>query len=260
MDRDACALRSVILTYHSIDDSGSVISTSRALFEQQMQRLAESGIPVVPLTQIQRQLGAVALTFDDGYRNFATAAWPVLRRLAFPATVFVVPEKAGLVNDWPALRGTMPRLELMDWAEIQGVAREGAGIGSHDLTHAPDLDSMEEQAMRRRLAASRSMLEERLGLPVRSFAYPYGFAGHRLRRVAAECYEACCTADLGFVTPDADPWLLPRVDAYYLRSPFWFRRLLRPACLLYLLVRGRLRRAREIATRTRAASRCASVT
>lgn len=249
MHRDARLWRSVILTYHSVDESGSVISTSPALFESQMRWLASSGLPVVPLRSVLRQPGAVALTFDDGYRNFFTAAWPVLRRFGFPATVFVVPEKVGCVNDWPALRGAMPRLDLMNWAEICSIARQGIEIGNHDLTHAHDLSTMEEPALLRRLAAGRAVLEERLGVPVSSFAYPYGLVTPRLRRLAARCHELCCTADLGFVTPRSDPFRLPRIDVYYLRRPLWFRRLLQPAAFLYLQARGCIRLIRETATR-----------
>lgn len=76
-----------------------MISVIPALFERQMQYLASSGTPVVPLRTIRQNPGSAAPTFDDGYRNFVTAAWPVLRRFGFSATVFVVPEKVGSTND-----------------------------------------------------------------------------------------------------------------------------------------------------------------
>jgi hypothetical protein len=68
MHRDARLWRSVILTYHSVDESGSVISTSPALFESQMRWLAASGLPVVPLRSVLRHSGALALPFDDASR------------------------------------------------------------------------------------------------------------------------------------------------------------------------------------------------
>ena len=68
----------MILTYHSIDDSGSVISVSPAQFRRHMQILTEKRIRVVPLRDVQATPGAVALTFDDGYRNLVEHAAPVL--------------------------------------------------------------------------------------------------------------------------------------------------------------------------------------
>src|SRR6202043_11676 len=93
---------SAILTYHSLDDSGSVISVPPALFRRQMDFLAASGIPVVPLNEVMKRPGSVAITFDDGFRNFADHAVPVLERHRLPATVFVVSRYCGLTNDWPS--------------------------------------------------------------------------------------------------------------------------------------------------------------
>ncbi|MCL6545041.1 MAG: polysaccharide deacetylase family protein [Bryobacteraceae bacterium] len=239
------AFRSAILTYHSIDNHGSVLSVSPETFRRQLEWLAASGIPVAPLSQIREQRGAVALTFDDGYRNFAETAWPLLRRYGFPATVFVVAGKVGGRNDWPALGRHVPALDLMEWDELQRVVREGAAVGSHDLTHAPNLALLEEAPLRERLSSSRAILEDRLGVPVRSFAYPYGKVNARLRRAVADCYETGCTTELDFVTPGADSWLLPRIDAYYVRNLFWFQRLVRPSGSVYIRFRRRLRRLRR---------------
>jgi len=68
----------MVLTYHSLDNSGSVISLSPGLFRDQMQQLADAGVPVVPLPMVDSVSGAVAITFDDGYQNFLEHALPVL--------------------------------------------------------------------------------------------------------------------------------------------------------------------------------------
>src|SRR5215831_16583733 len=92
-----------ILTYHSIDDSGSVISTSPEVFRRQMECLHALNCKVISLKEFARVINegaglprrTVVLTFDDGFRNFAAEAFPVLRRYGFQATVFLVTDTAG---------------------------------------------------------------------------------------------------------------------------------------------------------------------
>src|SRR5512138_3597748 len=106
---------SIILTYHSLDDSGSVISIAPRLFREQMKSLQTSGLPVVSLEQVRTAPGSVALTFDDGYRNFLDCALPVLAEAGFPATVFAVTGFCGLVPGWSGQRASVPALPLMSW-------------------------------------------------------------------------------------------------------------------------------------------------
>ncbi len=129
--------RSCILTYHSLDTSGSILSISPDLFQTQMAWLARSGMPVVSLAEVQATPHAVALTFDDGFRNFFEHALPVLERYRFPATVFVVSGFCGGRNDWPTQprNAGIPILELMDWSEVQQAAQAGISIGCHTVNH-----------------------------------------------------------------------------------------------------------------------------
>src|SRR5262245_6746784 len=109
--------KSAILTYHSLDETGSVISTSPGLFRRQMESLAERQIPVVPLEQIGEAPGAVAITFDDGFRNFLECGLPALLQYRFPATVFVVSGFCGQSNSWPQFCA-VPQLPLMSWSDL----------------------------------------------------------------------------------------------------------------------------------------------
>ena len=87
MTNGAVRRRAAILTYHSLDESGSVISTHPKNFERQMEALASGPARVVPLTEVLEHPAAVAITFDDGFANFADHAVPVLERLSLAATV-----------------------------------------------------------------------------------------------------------------------------------------------------------------------------
>ena len=124
---------SCILTYHSLDTSGSVISIPPKLFRQQMEWLAAARVAVVPLGRVRETAGAVAITFDDGFHNFFEHAAPVLQEFGFPATVFVVSDFCGGANDWPTQPRTpaVPKLELMPWSELRQIAKAGISIGCH---------------------------------------------------------------------------------------------------------------------------------
>src|SRR3954470_8233749 len=94
-DQPSCA----VLTYHSLDESGSVISIRPDVFRRQMQTLAANGVKVVPLEDLFAHPGAVAITFDDGFANLADHALPVLEHLGLPATIFVVSGYCGKRNN-----------------------------------------------------------------------------------------------------------------------------------------------------------------
>jgi peptidoglycan/xylan/chitin deacetylase (PgdA/CDA1 family) len=236
--------RSAILTYHSLDRSGSVISVMPEVFRRQMQMLEDNGVPVVPLAKIRQSPGAVALTFDDGFGNFLEHAMPVLEQHRFPATVFVVSGHCGRRNDWPGQWRATPRLELMSWSELRAIARRGMEIGAH-TAHHPDLTKLPEAEADRELAGCRAAIEQEAGAAVESFAYPYGAVNDAVRRLARRHFARACGTRLEFVQPGSDPAELPRLDAYYLRRLIWFDHLMRPMGRGYLSLRSSLRRVRQ---------------
>jgi peptidoglycan/xylan/chitin deacetylase (PgdA/CDA1 family) len=233
---DLLSLRTVILTYHSIDDSGSVISVSPAQFRRHMQILAEKRIRVVPLSDVQRTPGAVALTFDDGYRNFLECAAPVLAEHGFAATVFAVSDYCGRDNGWPTQPGFVPRLPLMGWRELERVAAQGIAIGAHSVTH-PYLTRLPVEEMRAELSDCRQAIKAKLGVTADTLVYPYGNSDARVRQVAAEMFRLACGTRLDFLTTSTDAFDLPRIDAYYVRDPRWFARLFSPSGRVYVAVR-----------------------
>jgi hypothetical protein len=244
---------SCILTYHSIDDSGSVISTSPALFRAHMQALAESSIPVVPLRNIRETRGAVALTFDDGFRNFFECAFPVLQEFQLPATVFIVTGYCGKRNAWPSqpLRPFVPDLELMSWREVREISQAGIGIGSHSVSH-PWMSSLSPGEIGEELYGSKSMIEDRIGIPPDSFAYPYGDCGN-IAETTAVHYRLACGTKLDFLSAGSRDVDLPRLDVCYLQNPYWLRSLGTKTCGAYVRARRLLRdlRARMVADAAR---------
>lgn len=207
-----------ILTYHSLDDSGSVISVAPDVFARQMQSLADAGIPVVPLGELRDgPAPRLAITFDDGYRNLLDHAVPVLERLGFPATVFAVSDWCGRDSGWPSQPPAVPRRPLLDWDALRAMSRGGWLVGSHTRSH-PALPQVNDAALEGELADSRARLEQELGVPVRSFAYPYGALDARVRAAAVRHFDLACGTRLGYLDDDADPHDLPRLDMYYFRA------------------------------------------
>jgi peptidoglycan/xylan/chitin deacetylase (PgdA/CDA1 family) len=233
--------RHAILTYHSLDESGSVISVRPAEFARQMEALAASGVRVARLAELRSSPGpAVALTFDDGFENFATAAAPVLARHGFPATVFLVTDHCGRQNDWPGQWPGIPRLPLMDWNRIREWSAAGVEFGAHTATH-PDLSQLEAERGREEILASQRRIEDVTGRPVISFAWPYGVMTAELRRLVAEEFAAGCSTRLGYVRAQSAPEALERLDVHYLSHPYLFRHLFGAAARAYLGLRAVLR-------------------
>jgi peptidoglycan/xylan/chitin deacetylase (PgdA/CDA1 family) len=115
--------------------------------------------------------GVAALTFDDGSFDNATILPPLLNELGVPATLFVCPGLLGRPHPWLAPEAGV---RLMSLDELQAVARlDCVEIGSHTVAHA-DLEHATEEEAYRDMADSKVALEDILGMPVASFAYPFG--------------------------------------------------------------------------------------
>jgi peptidoglycan/xylan/chitin deacetylase (PgdA/CDA1 family) len=239
-----------ILTYHSLDESGSVISVTPAAFRAHMEALREKGCSGIALGRLldgwdgRATLPArpVVLTFDDAFRNFAESARPVLQSHGFGATVFAVAGRSGGSNDWPGQLARVPRLPLLSAAELRELAGAGFEIGSHGLTHAA-LDGLSAAEAEREVAGSKRALEDAIGRPVEVLAYPYGRAGAAVRTLAAAHYRAACGVVLASARATDHRHALPRIDAYYLRGPRLFRTLGTPLGRAYLALRAAARRA-----------------
>ena len=239
-------MKSWILTYHSLDDSGSVISLHPAVFRQHISWLVQTRTQVVPLDQILESPGAVALTFDDGFRNFYEHALPVLQRYRLPATVFVVSGFCGGKNDWPSQPAVprVPTLPLMSWSELQELAAAGISLGSHTINH-PRLGALSAADTEEELRASQKTIEDRTGKPVISFAYPYGEATPQIREAVRKRFRVACGTKLAYVSPESDAAELPRLDTFYVQKKLWFEGLGSQYGTAYIAARSALRELRS---------------
>lgn len=187
--------------YHSVTAHGDdpyQVTVSPGRLDEQLGRLRRRGLRGVGVGELlaARAVGAdralVGLTFDDGYRDFAGNAVPLLRAHGCTATVFVLPGRLGGENDWDPLG---PRRPLLDAAAIRWAADAGMEIASHGLTHT-DLTRVDGAWLTAEVAESRARLTELTGRTVHGFCYPYGAVDRRAAdavRRAGYRY-ACATA------------------------------------------------------------------
>ncbi len=211
-----------ILTYHSIDASGSPISLAPETFRRHVEWLASDAVHVVPLTQLVKlddAVDACAITFDDGFANFEHEAWPLLRDHGLPVTQFVVTRRTGKDNAWGGVdEPGIPRLPLMGWDTLNRLADEGLELGAHGRTH-PHLDRLDGAPQRDEIVGSAEDLDEHTGTPPASFCYPYGDYDDRAAQLASEHFACACTTELRTLSRADSVHLLPRLDAFYFQEP-----------------------------------------
>lgn len=210
-----------ILTYHSLDDSGSPISIHPEAFVQHVEWLASGAVTVVPLEDLSAvpdEQDAVAVTFDDGFCNFTEHAWPLLRDAGLPVTLFVATLCVGGTNAWGGVEEPgIPTLPLCDWSQLRAMVAEGLVLGSHSRTH-PRLSNVSDGRLADELAGASSDLELRTGVRPRTLCYPYGDLDERVVEAAREHYALGCTTEFRALGTTAEAMLLPRLDAYYWRE------------------------------------------
>lgn len=183
----------------------------------QMECLAEYGWSAVSLGEVSGwvsggsslQLPAVAITFDDCYRDQFINAVPVLEKLGYPAIFFAVSEWVEKGLDRESLDGG-PRKPLMD-RELKELRRLGFEIGCHTRTHRalPTLTTSEQKA---EILNGKEELESILGERVRFFCYPYGQQTAETTTIVKECgYSAAVCTRVGAVQEGDDLYRLKRV-------------------------------------------------
>lgn len=207
-----CTNEVVVLMYHSIDRSGWKLSVTPEMFERQMYYLARKGW-VVPLADIvayakgEKKLPAhaVAITFDDGYRDLLTTVFPILERYNIPATVFIPSDLSAPVDP-----NSTPRLteeELRTLAHSPFIT-----VGSHAKTHRKFTELSFEE-MQNESSESAEILGRISGKQPCFFAYPFGARSNDAERAVKNAgYEAAWSITEGTIHYGDDLFRLKRVQ------------------------------------------------
>ncbi len=221
-----------ILMYHyvrdmpasSTDAVGKDLSVSPRNLTAQVAMLQQLNVTAVSMDDVLEYLYGrkapparpVVLTFDDGYDDIYTQAYPILAAGGMAGTAYVISDFVGQPG-------------YMTWDQLRDLSRHGWSIQSHTISH-PDLRVVADAELQRQLRESKARIERELGLPVQHLNYPAGKHDARVMAAAgAAGYRTAVTVDYGTRLTPRQLFDLPRVRVHGADSPSELRARLMPA-------------------------------
>jgi peptidoglycan/xylan/chitin deacetylase (PgdA/CDA1 family) len=175
--------------------------------------------------------GSFLLTFDDGFESVHDHAWPVLRELDWPFTVFVVAGLIGGSDEWTrAANPSGTTYPLLNAAHIRAMHQDGVSFHSHTISHA-SLPRVDDSRLEEELAGSRRMLSDLLEAEVAYLAYPFGHLDERVEAAArAAGYRAAFSTQPGFNRRGVNSYRIRRLDVYGTDTPAMLLRKIHLGC------------------------------
>lgn len=242
-----------ILMYHSISDGAGPTCIAPTIFRDHLAILADCGYaPVSPGALAAWMAGEaslprrpVVLTFDDGFADFATAAFPALQAHNWTATVFLPTAHIGGTDAWEPHTPRCPARALLSWDTVAELARMGIEFGAHGVTHT-DLTTLPPAVVREEIVQCKRRLEECTGCPVTSFAPPYGRTNTAVCTEIRQHYRVAVGTTLARTRRTSDMYNLPRIEMWYFRDPRRWRAYLEGRARGYFVVRQALRHVRAL--------------
>ena len=221
-----------VLMYHRVGEARNAWEARYAIspenFAAHMRALASKGYCGVHIDRLVDWLeggptlpeGACLITFDDGFRDVREHALPVLGRLSWPFTVFLVSDLIGGRDEWT--RSSNPAgitYPLLDMDEIHDMLEHGCSFHSHTRSHL-SLPTLDDARLADQLAGSRQALAALLGHEVSYLAYPFGHLDERVENAARQAgYRAAFSTQPGFNRLDVNRFRIRRMDVYGTDTP-----------------------------------------
>jgi peptidoglycan/xylan/chitin deacetylase (PgdA/CDA1 family) len=192
VDRSA---KVVVLCYHRFEDNKrDQLAINPTEFRSQMKQLKDDGIAVISMKDFlawrrgEKSIPSKSciITIDDGYISGYNVAWPILKEFGYPFTMFIYTNYVNVGG------------KSLTWAQLEqmrdaGVDIECHTVSHHDLRHAPKgQDYM--TWLHNEIYTSKDILEQKLGISIVAFAFPYGTYNEVVRKMATEAgYQALFT-------------------------------------------------------------------
>jgi peptidoglycan/xylan/chitin deacetylase (PgdA/CDA1 family) len=192
VDRSA---KVIVLCYHRFEDRPhDTLAIAPAEFRAQMKQLKDGGIEVVGMKDMlawrrgEKSIPpkSAVITIDDGYVSGYSVAWPILKEFGYPFTMFIYTNYVGVGG------------KSITWAQLEemrdaGVDIESHTVSHHDLRHAPKGQDYSAW-LHNELYTSKDILEQKLGIKIVAFAFPYGTHNEIIRKMALDAgYQALFT-------------------------------------------------------------------
>lgn len=210
----------VVLMYHSISNGrmspANQWSVSARNFKNQLSLLQSEGWTSVCVSDLLHADSlpprTVVITFDDGYADNFEHVFRILSDCGMRSTWFIVSRDVGKLSSWKdANNQVRPMLAAQ---QLREMAASGIEIGAHTRTHArlPEMDMMR---IEEEVTGSKKDLEDMLGLPITSFAYPYGLFNEKcVETVKKAGFTVACTSRTGWFGSDPDLLRVRRVAIF----------------------------------------------
>jgi peptidoglycan/xylan/chitin deacetylase (PgdA/CDA1 family) len=193
-----------ILTYHDFGYAGIQVSPDN--FARQMRFIKEKKYNVISLDELLEGIkerekfthNSVVITFDDGYQDNYTYAYPLLKKYGFPATIFLITNKIGVDR------------KFLNWDEIKEMQGSNISFGGHTKNHVylPEISS--KDILWDEISGCKKIIEEHTGKPVGFLSYPRGGFNEEIKALVKKAkYKGACATNRGLD-------MLDRKDAYEL--------------------------------------------
>ena len=187
------------------------------VFRRHLDLIASLGCQPLTVTEMAKRLQPgrswparpVVITLDDGFADVASVVAPALAARGFPATVYVTTHALSPGPTGPPHR--LPPAAMLRWDQLPALEADGIELGAHTLTHPP-LDILPEGMAFTEIKDSKVVLEDALGHPVRSFAYPHGHHDRRVTTLVRHAgFDSACAVRNALSSVTDDPFALSRL-------------------------------------------------
>ena len=201
----------MVLNYHKVVDEHMSLSVPLADFEQHMKWLKEYGYTSITPEELYEFIvngselpeKPVLITFDDGYKDNYTNAYPIMKKYGFTGTIFVVTGFLGVYDNY------------MTWEQAKELADNGFSIESHTYSHKSMTEASDEE-ISKELTKSRDTIKNKLGIDADFMAYPTGtYNLHIAELVQKAGYKGAFTIKYDNVSRESNVYALERVPIFH---------------------------------------------